>query len=32
VVVAVPVVDQRRLARIVQRVGAGGLYLVGRPG
>jgi hypothetical protein len=32
VVVAVPVADQRRLSRIVSRVGAGGLFLVGRPG
>ena len=32
VVVAVPASEQRRLSRIVSRVGAGGLFLVGRPG
>lgn len=32
VVVAVPAADQHRLSRIVARVGAGGLFLVGRPG
>ena len=32
VVVAVPAPEQRRLSRIVARVGAGGLFLVGRPG
>lgn len=32
VVVAVPARDQRRLSRIISRVGAGGVFLVGRPG
>ena len=32
VVVAVPAAEQHRLTRIVSRVGAGGLFLVGRPG
>jgi hypothetical protein len=32
VVVAVPLAEQHRLSRIVARVGAGGLFLVGRPG
>lgn len=32
VVVAVPPAEQHRMSRIVSRVGAGGLFLVGRPG